>query len=29
VRAAFEDIAAGRAVQIPVTRAYGCTVKYA
>ena len=29
VRAAFEDIAAGRAVRTPVTRAYGCTVKYA
>jgi peroxiredoxin len=29
VRAALEDVAAGRAVKIPVTRAYGCTVKYA
>jgi peroxiredoxin len=29
VRAALEDVAAGRAVQTPVTRAYGCTVKYA
>ena len=29
VRAALEDMAAGRAVQTPVTRAYGCTVKYA
>ena len=29
VRAALEDVAAGRAVKTPVTRAYGCTVKYA
>jgi len=29
VRAALDDMAAGRAVQTPVTRAYGCTVKYA
>ena len=29
VRAALEDMTAGRAVQAPVTRAYGCTVKYA
>jgi hypothetical protein len=29
VRAALEDMATGRAVQTPVTRAYGCTVKYA
>ena len=29
VRAALEDMAAARAVQMPVTRAYGCTVKYA
>lgn len=29
VRAALEDMAAGHAVQTPVTRAYGCTVKYA
>jgi peroxiredoxin len=29
VRSALEDVAAGRAVQTPVTRAYGCTVKYA
>jgi peroxiredoxin len=29
VRAALEDVAAGRAVRTPVTRAYGCTVKYA
>jgi peroxiredoxin len=29
IRAALEDMAAGRAVQTPVTRAYGCTVKYA
>jgi hypothetical protein len=29
VRAALADMAAGRAVQTPVTRAYGCTVKYA
>jgi peroxiredoxin len=29
VRAALGDMAAGRAVQTPVTRAYGCTVKYA
>jgi len=29
VRAALEDMTAGRAVQTPVTRAYGCTVKYA
>jgi len=29
VRAALEDVAAGRTVQTPVTRAYGCTVKYA
>jgi len=29
VRAALEDMVAGRAVQTPVTRAYGCTVKYA
>src|SRR5438128_2421210 len=29
VRAALADVAAGRAVQTPVTRAYGCTVKYA
>ena len=27
VRAALEDMAAGRAVQTPVTRAYGCTVR--
>ena len=29
VRAALDDMAAGRPVQTPVTRAYGCTVKYA
>jgi len=29
VRAALDDMAAGRPVQAPVTRAYGCTVKYA
>jgi len=29
VREALEDVAAGRAVRTPVTRAYGCTVKYA
>ena len=29
VRAALDDISAGRPVQTPVTRAYGCTVKYA
>lgn len=29
VRAALADIRAGRAVQIPETTAYGCTVKYA
>jgi peroxiredoxin len=29
VRAALEDVGAGRAVRTPVTRAYGCTVKYA
>jgi peroxiredoxin len=29
VRAALEDLAAGRPVKTPVTRAYGCTVKYA
>jgi peroxiredoxin len=29
VRAALEAMAAGRPVQTPVTRAYGCTVKYA
>jgi len=29
VRAALEDVAAGRQVQTPATRAYGCTVKYA
>jgi len=29
VRAALEDVAAGRAVRTPATRAYGCTVKYA
>jgi len=29
VRAALEDMGAGRPVQTPVTRAYGCTVKYA
>jgi len=29
VRAALEDVTAGRAVRTPVTRAYGCTVKYA
>jgi len=29
IRAALEDMAAGRTVQTPVTRAYGCTVKYA
>jgi len=29
VRAALADVAAGRAVQTPVIRAYGCTVKYA
>ena len=27
--AALDDMAAGRPVQTPVTRAYGCTVKYA
>ena len=29
IRAALEDMASGRPVQTPVTRAYGCTVKYA
>ena len=29
VRAALEDVAAGRPVRTPTTRAYGCTVKYA
>jgi peroxiredoxin len=29
VRAALEDLGAGRPVKTPVTRAYGCTVKYA
>ena len=29
IRAALDDMAAGRPVQTPVTRAYGCTVKYA
>lgn len=29
VRAALEAVAAGRPVKTPVTRAYGCTVKYA
>lgn len=29
VRAALEDLAAGRAVQVPETTAYGCNVKYA
>ena len=29
VRAALEDLASGRPVKTPVTRAYGCTVKYA
>ena len=29
VRAALEDLAAGRAVAEPVTRPYGCSVKYA
>jgi peroxiredoxin len=29
VRAALDDMASGRPVQTPVTRAYGCTVKYA
>lgn len=29
VRLALEDLAAGRSVKTPVTRAYGCTVKYA
>jgi len=29
VRAALDDVAAGRPVKTPVTRAYGCTVKYA
>jgi hypothetical protein len=28
VRAALADIAAGQPVKTPVTRAYGCTVKY-
>lgn len=29
VRAALDDLAAGRAVQVPETTAYGCNVKYA
>ena len=29
VRAALESVAAGQPVKTPVTRAYGCTVKYA
>ncbi len=29
VRAAIEAVAAGQPVKVPVTRAYGCTVKYA
>jgi peroxiredoxin len=29
IRAALDDMASGRPVQTPVTRAYGCTVKYA
>jgi hypothetical protein len=29
VRAALESVMAGRPVMTPVTRAYGCTVKYA
>jgi peroxiredoxin len=29
VRAALADVVAGRSVRTPVTRAYGCTVKYA
>jgi peroxiredoxin len=29
VRAAFQAVAAGQPVKTPVTRAYGCTVKYA
>jgi peroxiredoxin len=29
VRAALEAVAAGQPVKMPVTRAYGCTVKYA
>jgi peroxiredoxin len=28
VRLALEDVSAGRPVKMPVTRAYGCTVKY-
>ena len=28
VDAAFEDVAAGRAVRTPTTKAYGCSVKY-
>jgi len=28
VRAALQSVAAGRPVQTPITRAYGCTVKY-
>ena len=29
VDAALEDVAAGRAVKVPVTKPYGCSVKYA
>jgi hypothetical protein len=29
VRAALASVAAGQPVKTPVTRAYGCTVKYA
>jgi peroxiredoxin len=28
VDATFEDVAAGRAVRVPTTKAYGCSVKY-
>jgi hypothetical protein len=28
VRAALDDLRAGRAIRTPQTRAYGCTVKY-
>ena len=28
VRAALQSVAAGQPVKTPVTRAYGCTVKY-
>ena len=29
VRAALGSVAAGQPVKVPVTRAYGCTIKYA